>query len=500
MIELSFPTIKLGKYIKEIKTKVKNTDLNQKELTVYGVTNTEGITVTNNKASDDLGNYIVLGGNQFAYNPYRINIGSIGLSASDVFGVVSPAYVVFETTAEISSEFLFYYLKSTLGINLIKWYGDRGGVRSALRFADLKKLDFPDISLEQQLSILEKVKQIDDRLSELIENLSLKNISSLRQSILQQAIEGKLCPQDPNDEPASVLLKKIKDEKEKLLAEKKIKNQKGLPPIIEEEKPFELPQGWEWCILNDIVDNADSAMKRGPFGSALVKAFFVPKGEKTYKVYEQKNAIYDNSYIGDYYISEEKYNSLLGFKVAPGDLIISCSGVTLGRISKLADDCEPGIINQALLKLTLNKKCIIDDYFIKLFRSFWFQGKIFDKAKGSAIPNMVGMPELKKLLIPLPPLVEQQRIVEKVDKLMDLCDELEQEVSNAKKYASQLIEAVLQEAFSGKTETSKDSIIELVPSPQPAKEVLLAAARGNMGENTWKNLQKRALELASEEI
>ena len=217
------------------------------------MTNTDGITVTNNKASDDLGNYTVLRENQFAYNPYRVNVGSIGLSLPGTFGAVSPAYVVFETNGQISNEFLLYYLKSSLGINLIKWYGDRGGVRSALRFSDLKKIDFPDITLEQQNKLLIEIKKLDELLCELYKNLSDDKIEILRQSILQQAVEGKLCEQDPNDEPASVLLEKIKAEKERLIAEKKIKKQKPLPPISAEEKPFVLPNGWTWCRLGELL-------------------------------------------------------------------------------------------------------------------------------------------------------------------------------------------------------------------------------------------------------
>ena len=73
-----------------------------------------------------MGNYIVLKENQLAYNPYRVNVGSIGLAPKGLLGLVSPAYIVFETTEELSAEFLYYYLKSSLGVNLIKWYGDRG--------------------------------------------------------------------------------------------------------------------------------------------------------------------------------------------------------------------------------------------------------------------------------------------------------------------------------------------------------------------------------------
>lgn len=221
MKKLSFPTVKLGNFIREVKEKVKSSSASQDDFTVYGVTNTDGITVTNNKVSDDLSNYTVLKENQFVYNPYRVNVGSIGLSLPGTFGAVSPAYVVFETNGQISNEFLLYYLKSSLGINLIKWYGDRGGVRSALRFSDLKKIDFPDITLEQQNKLLMKIKKLDELLYELYKNLSADKIKILRQSILQQAVEGKLCEQDPKDEPARVLLERIKAEKERLIAREK---------------------------------------------------------------------------------------------------------------------------------------------------------------------------------------------------------------------------------------------------------------------------------------
>src|SRR5690554_4430162 len=103
MIQLSFPTKKLKEYIKRANIKLKDTNYNQNDLTVYGVTNTEGITITGNQTSEDLGNYIVLKENQLAYNPYRVNVGSIGLAPKGLIGLVSPAYIVFETTEELSA-------------------------------------------------------------------------------------------------------------------------------------------------------------------------------------------------------------------------------------------------------------------------------------------------------------------------------------------------------------------------------------------------------------
>ena len=109
----------------------------------------------------------------------------------------------------------------------------------------------------------------------------------LRQKILDLAIHGKLVPQDPNDEPASVLLERIKAEKERLIKEGKIKRSKKATRISDtshyENVPFEVPDSWVWCTLDDLA-----FYKKGPFGSSLTKSMFVPSSEYTYKVYEQK--------------------------------------------------------------------------------------------------------------------------------------------------------------------------------------------------------------------
>ena len=143
----------------------------------------------------------------------------------------------------------------------------------------------------------------------------------LRQKILDLAIHGKLVPQDPNDEPASVLLKRIRAEKERLVKEGKIKKSKASKTSDTphyENVPFEIPSSWEWCKLGDLA-----FYKKGPFGSSLTKSMFVPKADNTYKVYEQKNAIQKDHSLGSYFISNEKYESLYGFAVQPYDIIVS---------------------------------------------------------------------------------------------------------------------------------------------------------------------------------
>lgn len=486
MKKLSFPTVKLGNFICEVKEKVKNSGISQDNFTVYGVTNTDGITVTNNKASDDLGNYTVLRENQFAYNPYRVNVGSIGLSLPGTFGAVSPAYVVFETNGQISNEFLLYYLKSSLGINLIKWYGDRGGVRSALRFSDLKKIDFPDITLEQQNKLLLKIKKLDELLCELYKNLSDDNIEILRQSILQQAVEGKLCEQDPNDEPASVLLEKIKAEKVRLIAEKKIKKQKPLPPISEEEKPFVLPKGWEWCRLGELANIATGSTP------AKNKVEYYMHGTIPWITSSETGQEYVSS--ARYYVTDLAVKECNLTINQPHTLVMAMygQGKTRGQITELA---IPATTNQACATISCYMSSL--NPYLKIYCKKIYQ-EIRELASGGAQPNL-NLNKIKEYVVPCPPLLEQHRISDKVKIFMQLCDQLEEELINANLHSSQLMEAVLQEAFSIQKVDKSAQVIGFHPDRMTPKTELLAAARGKIREDTWEHLCKRALEIAGEE-
>lgn len=483
MKTLSFPTIKLGEHIKQIKLKVKDTEFEQSDLTVYGVTNTEGVSITNNKSSDDLGNYIVLNERQFAYNPYRINVGSIGLTTTGTVGVVSPAYIVFETDEQIDDEFLLYYLKSSIGINLIKWYGDRGGVRAALRYSDLEKIDFPDISLEKQLFVLSKIKQIESKLECFVGQITNKTVENLRQSILQQAIEGKLCEQNPDDEPASVFLEKIKKEKDRLIEEGKIKKLKNLPPISDEEKPFGIPDGWEWCRFGEIANIASNLV--------------APDNYMDYMHIAPDNIEKHTARLLTCYTVQENNIKSFNHFFSEGQIIYSkirpaLRKVVLAPFNGLCSaDMYP--IDALCVPKYLLYYMLTDDFTVQVTMN----------------DNRVKMPktnqqELLKVLVPMPPLQEQQRIVEKVNKLMTLCNELEKEIDKAQKYASQLMESVLQEAFSIGERTTKEQSRQkrkvITIRPERKEELhFAAAARGNIKQSTMESLQKRAIEIANGE-
>ena len=292
------------------------------------------------------------------------------------------------------------------------------------------------------------------------------NGKQLKNSILQWAIQGKLVPQDPNDEPARVLLDKIRQEKERLLKEKKIKRDKNASIIyrgednsyyekilatgevkcIDEEVPFEIPKGWEWCRLNDLA-----LYRKGPFGSSLTKSMFVAKSNQSVKVYEQKNAIQKDFRLGDYYISKEKFEAMQSFIVKPNDIIVSCAG-TIGETYLLPLDAPVGIINQALMRVTLFDLSMAEYW--QMYFAYMLLNEAQMKGAGSAIKNIPPFEYLKAVLVPVPPLSEQSRLVERYNLLLSLIAKYESEADklnclNLNIY-DKLKKTVLQEAIQGK--------------------------------------------------
>ena len=196
--------------------------------------------------------------------------------------------------------------------------------------------------------------------------------------------------------------------------------------------------------LNDLVLDK-TGLRRGPFGSTLKKQYFVESG---YKVYEQGNAINNDPYRGRYFITREKYDELKNFQIQPFDLLVSCSGVTLGRIVELPKDAEEGIINQALLRIRLNNGLIRNDYFIHYFRSAFFQKKIFLYSQGSAMPNLVGIKEFREIKLFIPPSLEKQGLVlTEINKRLEQYETVKLIVNQSLQQAEVLRQSVLKQAF-----------------------------------------------------
>ncbi len=281
---------------------------------------------------------------------------------------------------------------------------------------------------------------------------------ALRQKILDLAIHGKLVPQDPNDEPASVLLQRIREEKERLIKEGKIKKGKKSAKTSDTGNyPYLLPNGWEWCKLDDLA-----FYKKGPFGSSLTKSMFVPKSDNTYKVYEQKNAIQKDCNLGSYYITREKYETLKGFSVQPYDIIVSCAG-TIGETYVLPSHIEKGIINQALMLIRLYSKEI--ERFYLLYFDFILKEEACKSSKGTAIKNIPPFDILKNFYFPMPPIKEQQRILDEVNKWMSLINTIESGKTSLQSAVKQAKSKILDLAIHGK-------LVPQDPNDEPASVLL----------------------------
>lgn len=333
------------------------------------------------------------------------------------------------------NKYLFYFLMSNKN-NFIK-LGEGGAQPNISREKIIKTL-IPVPPIQEQKRIVKKIEELEplideykkaeEQLYELNSNIK----DRLKKSILQYAIEGKLVEQNPNDEPASVLLERIRNEKNKLIAEGKLKKDKNESVIfrrdnsyyeqigkevrcIDDEIPFDIPDNWELTRLSNIC-----YLKKGPFGSALTKSIFVPKSKNTVKVYEQKNAIQKNHTLGNYYIDQEYYQKKMSsFTVKYGDIIVSCAG-TIGETYVMPKNIEVGIINQALMIMRLNKTIDIN-YFLLYFNTN-IKNTSINYSKGSAIKNIPPLKILNKLIVPIPPSQEQKRMIKILSNILNIVE------------------------------------------------------------------------------
>lgn len=219
----------------------------------------------------------------------------------------------------------------------------------------------------------------------------------------------------------------------------------------------QIPEEWEVVRLQDIGD-----YKKGPFGSAITIDMFIEKSPGSYKVYEQKNAIRGNCEIGEAYIPKSVYNNLKNFSVYPLDIIVSCAG-TIGKCYILPEDCEQGIINQALMRVRVNKSVNLE-YFLYIFDIVLSYAAI-KYSNGSAIKNIPPFNVLNKLRVTLPSNIEQHQIVNYLDKKTAQLDKakalLEEQIQKLKDYRASLIYETVTKGLD-KTVPMKDSGIDWI--------------------------------------
>lgn len=206
--------------------------------------------------------------------------------------------------------------------------------------------------------------------------------------------------------------------------------------------PVRNEKGWEIKTIEQLVKKVKHSIKRGPFGGALKKEIFVANG---YLVYEQYHALNNDFTFERYYINEEKFQELKAFEVYPDDIIISCSGVYLGKLAIIPKNAKRGIINQALLKISLDQKIIDNKFFVFLFRHNSFKNKFFGDVRGSGVPNFPPMPEFKKFQFIYPPIELQNKFVNIIEKVEALNIQYQQSLTELQN----MYGVLSQKAFKG---------------------------------------------------
>ena len=260
-----------------------------------------------------------------------------------------------------------------------------------------------------------------------------KSIDKLKQIILQLAVMGKLVPQKPNDEPASVLLEKIAKEKARLIKEGKIKKQEPLLEISKDEKPFDLPEGWAWTRLGNLSANIHYGY--------TASAEHNNDGIRLLRITDIQNDSVNWETVPGCEIEEDKANDYL---LENGDILIARTGGTIGK-SYLVENID---VKAVFASYLIRIKRIEGMYspFIKTYlgsQLYWQQ--LYENSMGTGQPN-VNATALKSLVFPIPPLAEQHRIVAKVDELMALCDTLKARINDAQTTQIQLADAIVEQA------------------------------------------------------
>lgn len=266
--------------------------------------------------------------------------------------------------------------------------------------------------------------------------IELYGVKKLRELILELAVRGKLVQQDPNDEPASVLLERITAEKAQLVKDKKIKKPKKLPPISEDEIPFPLPNGWEFCRLENMCE--------------LITKGSSPKWQGVSYTDNPQDVLFvtsENVGAFELLLSKRKYVEKKFNEIEPrsilkyNDFLMNIVGASIGRAA-LYNIEDLANINQAVCLIRSFPKLIYPSYFIFFFNSLTCISYMYDKQVENARPNL-SMANISKFVIPIPPLTEQQRIVAKVDELMLLCDQLIQQTESSIDAHKTLVEVLL---------------------------------------------------------
>jgi type I restriction enzyme S subunit len=319
----------------------------------------------------------------------------------------------------------------------------RGTVRQALRFKDLCKINLTIPDYNDQKNLYKKISTVENEtinFNKEIDN-QLKLVAQLRHAFLCEAMRGNLVAQNSNDEPASELLKIIKAEKEKLIAEGKLKKQNSLPEIKLEEIPYEIPKGWMWCRLGEIGNLKRGKSKYRPRNAEILfehgKYPFIQTGDVSRAKFTNDIITTINSYYNDFGLRQSEIQKKGTLCITIAAHIAECGFLGF-------DSCVPdSIVCFVALNKTIEKYIY---YYVKVAK------EELEKFAPATAQKNINLGILNILAIPFPSLAEQQRIVSKLEQLMQLCDDLEKIITQSREQTNLLLHAVLRETLEERIE------------------------------------------------
>lgn len=384
--------VKLGEVLIDFTKKNKQDE----NICVYSVTNDLGFVVSTEYFSKEvfsknLKTYKIVEEGDFAYNPSRVNVGSIDYFKNSGKGLISPLYVTFKTKNNLNRAYLKFYLKSPYGNTQIR-ENTSGSVRDTLSFKQLSRIHIPLPSNEEQERIVKildnadtirkKRKTIVDLLDNYMDSVFFEMFGSPESNIKKIAVR----------------------------------------------------------TVEDVASKEKHAIKAGPFGSSLKKEFYVKSG---YKIYGQEQVIKNDFNYGDYYINEEKYKSLESCKIKSGDILISLVG-SFGKISVVPEKFEPGIINPRLMKITSDQNIIYPEFLKEILSSKSVQQQIKNVSHGGTM-GIVNVGIIKKIKIMVPKIDDQKLYLDKKEAV----ENLKQKMLLQSEEMEKLFQVLMQKAFKG---------------------------------------------------
>ncbi len=364
---------------------------------------------------------------------------SVYIGDKDVIATIHYSSYIYNAD-KIDINFLKHFLKSPKFKEALKNQVP-GGIKTELKPKHILPLEvYIPTSLDEQKQIVNYLDIQFRRFNRLTKELThqLELVKQLRQSFLREAMQGKLVPQDAGEEAASALLERIKTEKAELIKQKKIKKQKPLAPISDEEIPFEIPENWVWCRLGEMID-----IKR-PLTYGIVKMGNPPKNNGVYALRSSdiKYRYIDLSKVRK--VKSEISNQYTRTILQGNEILLNVRGTLGGCAITNSTLCGFNIAREIAMIALHNQN--LNNFVFNVLTSPFFRDEVNKNLRGIAYKGL-NLNLLNSFLIPLPPLSEQKRIVEKMDGLMKYCDQLEESIKASQKQNEQLLQQVLREAL-----------------------------------------------------